>query len=161
MLRVSTLYASSAAATAAYYTRYLTEAPGEVPGVWSGQQAAWLGVHGTVSEDALELLLQGRHPLSGSLLGRELVDRYRSDGRLVRAVAGFDATFSAPKSLSVWWALTGDARLLAAHDAAVAGALEHLERFGSTTRIRHDGRRLHPESHGLTIASFRQSTVAG
>ena len=42
-----------------------------------------------------------------------------ADGRVMRAVAGFDATFSAPKSLSVWWALTGDHRLLDAHDAAV------------------------------------------
>jgi TrwC relaxase len=88
MLRVSTLYASSAAATAAYYTRYLTEAPGEQPGVWSGRQAAELGLHGAVSGEALELLLQGRDPLSGSPLGRELVDRYRADGRVVRAVAG-------------------------------------------------------------------------
>jgi conjugative relaxase-like TrwC/TraI family protein len=104
------------------------------------------------------LLLQGRDPLSGSRLGRELVDRYRADGRVVRAVAGFDATFSAPKSVSVWWALTGDDRLLDAHDAAVAGALEHLERFGSTTRMRCDGGRLHPDTNGLTIASFRQST---
>jgi signal transduction histidine kinase len=37
MLRVSTLYASSAGATAAYYTRYPSDAPGEQPGVWSGQ----------------------------------------------------------------------------------------------------------------------------
>ncbi len=39
MLRVTTLHASSAAATAAYYAKYLTDAPGEVPGVWSGGQA--------------------------------------------------------------------------------------------------------------------------
>jgi hypothetical protein len=26
-----------------------------------------------------------------------------SSGQVVRAVAGFDATFSTPKSLSVWW----------------------------------------------------------
>jgi len=32
MLRVSTLYASSAAASASYYASYLTDAPGEVPG---------------------------------------------------------------------------------------------------------------------------------
>ena len=158
MLRVSTLYASSAAATAAYYTRYLTEAPGEQPGVWSGNQAAGLGLAGEVTAEALQTLLEGRDPFSGSRLGRELVDRLKVNGAVVRAVAGFDATFSAPKSLSVWWALTGDDRLLAAHDAAVTGALEHLERFGSTTRVRVDGRRLHPESHGLTIASFRQST---
>ena len=85
-------------------------------------------------------MLSGRDPVSGSPLGRELLDRYRADGRVVRAVSGFDATFSAPKSLSVWWALTGDDRLLDAHDVAVAAALEHLERFGSTTRIRSNGR---------------------
>jgi len=35
-LRVTTLYAASAVANAAYYTRYLAEAPGEEPGRWSG-----------------------------------------------------------------------------------------------------------------------------
>jgi conjugative relaxase-like TrwC/TraI family protein len=158
MLRVTTLYASAAAATAAYYAHYLADAPGEQPGVWCGRQASALGVSGTVTERGLETLLSGRDPISGSPLGRELVDRYRADGRLVRAVAGFDATFSAPKSLSVWWALTGDPRLLTAHDAAVMATLEHLERFGSTTRIRVDGRRLHPDTGGLTMAVFRQST---
>jgi conjugative relaxase-like TrwC/TraI family protein len=158
VLRVTTLYASSAAATAAYYAHYLADAPGEEPGVWWGRQADGLGLAGTVSEGALETLLSGRDPTSGSPLGRELVDRVKSNGNLVRAVAGFDATFSSPKSLSVWWALTGDVRLLEAHDAAVAAALEHLERFGSTTRIRADGHRLHPDTHGLTVAVFRQST---
>ncbi len=100
MLRVSTLYASSAAATAAYYTRYLTEAPGEQPGVWSGSQADGFGLAGEVTAEALQTLLEGRDPVTGSRLGRELVDRVKANGRLVRAVAGFDATFSAPKSLS-------------------------------------------------------------
>ena len=73
-------------------------------------------------------------------------------------MSGFDATFSAPKSLSVWWALTGDRRLLEAHDVAVTAALAHLERFGSTTRIRSNGGRLHPDTNGLTMATFRQTT---
>jgi TrwC relaxase len=107
MLRVTTLHASSAAATAAYYAQYLTAAPGEVPGVWSGRQALGLGLSGRVEVDALESLLSGRDPTSGTPLGRELLDRYTTDGRVVRAVSGFDATFSAPKSLSVWWALGG------------------------------------------------------
>jgi conjugative relaxase-like TrwC/TraI family protein len=158
MLRVTTLHASSAAATAAYYAHYLADAPGEGPGVWWGRQAEGLGLAGTVTEGALETLLSGRDPVSGSRLGRELVDRYKSNGQVVRAVAGFDATFSAPKSVSVWWGLTGDDRLLEAHDAAVTATLEHLERFGSTTRIRLDGGRLHPDTNGLTAAVFRQST---
>ena len=52
VLRVTTFYAASAAATAAYYTRYLAEAPGEVPGVWTGDQAAGLGLSGDVSGGA-------------------------------------------------------------------------------------------------------------
>ena len=158
MLRVTTLYASSAAATASYYTRYLARAPGEVDGVWTGTQADALGLSGSVSVEALELLLEGRDPVCGTRLGYPLADRTLSDGRVMRAVAGFDATFSAPKSLSVLWALTQDPRLLAAHDAAVTAALAHLERFGSTTRVRADGRRLHPDSQGLIVATFRQTT---
>ena len=76
----------------------------------------------------------------------------------MRAVAGFDATFSAPKSVSVLWALTQDSRLLEAHDVAVRAALAHLERFGSTTRIRAAGGRLHPDTGGLSMAVFRQTT---
>ncbi|MBA3289469.1 MAG: relaxase domain-containing protein [Acidimicrobiia bacterium] len=155
---MTTLFASSAAATAAYYAHYLTAAPGEVPGVWSGRQAAGLGLSGTVGVEALELLLSGRDPVSGTPLGRELLDRFTSDGRMIKAVSGFDATFSAPKTLSVWWALTGDRRLLDAHDVAVSAALAHLERLGSTTRIRRDGGRLHPDTNGLTVATFRQTT---
>ena len=78
-----------------------------------------------------------------------------------KAVSGFDATFSAPKSLSVWWALTGDRRLLEAHDVAVTAALEHLERFGSTTRIRRDGGRLHPDTRRVDDGDVPPDDVAG
>jgi len=54
MLRVTTLYAASAVATAAYYTRYLAEAPGEAPGRWLGRQADELGVAGRVEADDLQ-----------------------------------------------------------------------------------------------------------
>ncbi len=158
MLRVTTLYAGSAAATARYYTKYLTQAPGEQPGVWSGAQAAGLGLSGEVSTEALEQLLTGCDPITGLTLGHALVDRTTANGTVIRAVAGFDATVSAPKSLSVWWALTGDAGLAVCHDVAVNAVVDHLERFGSTTRIRSNGGRLHPDSQGLIVAAFRQTT---
>jgi len=60
--------------------------------------------------------------------------------------------------LSAWWALTGDHRLLDCHDIAVNAVVGYLERFGSTTRVRSNGSRLHPESLGLTVAAFRQTT---
>ena len=75
MLRVTTIYASTAAKSAAYYTKYLTGAPGEVPGVWSGRQSAAFGLSGNVDTESLTRLLEGRDPVSGTRLGRALVDR--------------------------------------------------------------------------------------
>jgi len=103
-------------------------------------------------------LLTGCDPLTGVTLGNPLVDRTTANGTVIRAVAGFDATVSAPKSLSVWWALTGDPGLAECHDVAVNAVVDHLERFGSTTRIRSNGGRLHPDSQGLIVAAFRQTT---
>ena len=158
MIRVTTLYASTASATAKYYAKYLTDAPEEVPGQWAGQQADLLGLNGVVSTEQLERLLGGHDPNTAASLGMPLVDRTMANGKVIRAVAGFDATVSAPKSVSVLWALTGDAGFVEAHDVAVRAVLSHLERFGSTTRVRSNGGRLHPESQGLMVAGFRQTT---
>jgi conjugative relaxase-like TrwC/TraI family protein len=158
VLRVSTLYADTSVTTAAYYTRYLTQADGEQAGHWTGRQAALLGLSGEVTTEDLQALLEGRDPNSGTSLGSPFVNRVTSSGRVVRAVAGFDATLSAPKSLSVWWALSGDEGLAACHDVAVRAVVGCVERFGSTTRVRSNGARLHPESQGLTVAVFRQTT---
>lgn len=158
MLRVTTIHASTAAPSARYYTRYVTREDPHGEGHWLGRQAEKLGLAGSVSTDELEALLSGRDPTTGTTLGMALIDRIDAKGRLIPAVAGFDATFSAPKSLSVWWALTGDPGLLDAHDTAVHAVLEHLEQYGATTRVRVDGARQHPDTHGLVMAAFRQAT---
>ncbi|MGH9192390.1 MAG: MobF family relaxase [Acidimicrobiales bacterium] len=158
MLRVTTIHANTAGASARYYTRYLAEEGPDGEGYWLGRQADELGLSGTVSTDDLEALLSGHDPATGTRLGRALVERYDTKGRLIPAVAGFDGTFSAPKSLSVWWGLTGDPGLLEAHDVAVRAVLEHLERYGATTRLRVNGARQHPDTLGLTMAVFRQGT---
>ena len=90
MLRVRTIYARSAGAAVDYYTRYLTEAPGEIPGKWHGQQAAGLGLAGDVAADDLLAVLEGRDPRSGTPLGRAFADRQlrqrhdRQSGRRLR-----------------------------------------------------------------------------
>ncbi|MCB0968657.1 MAG: relaxase domain-containing protein, partial [Ilumatobacter sp.] len=155
---MTTIYAASAGASARYYTGYLTEPDGELPGHWTGRQAAAFGLAGEVSTEALESLLSGRNPMTGQVLGRELLDRVDRHGNVTKAVAGYDATFSAPKSLSVLWALTGDDGLADCHDRAVDAAVAMIEKYGSTTRIRSNGTRLHPDTGGLTAAVFRQST---
>ena len=77
---------------------------------------------------------RGRHPDTGQPLGRGFGDK---------SARGFDATFSAPKSVSVLWALSPDpwvrAEVLAAHDTAVTAALGWLERHGAVTRRGTDG----------------------
>jgi conjugative relaxase-like TrwC/TraI family protein len=158
MLRVTTIHANTAGPSARYYTRYLAEDGPDSEGQWLGRQAAGLGLSGTVSTEDLEPLLSGHDPITGTRLGTALVDRVAPKGKLIRAVAGFDATFSAPKSLSVWWGLTGDPGLVEAHDLAVRAVLEHLERYGATTRVRVNGARQHPDTRGLTMAAFQQAT---
>ena len=158
MLRVTTIHASTAAPSARYYTRYLAEDGPDGDGVWLGRQARDLGLEGRVSTEDLEAVLSGIDPKTGAQLGAALVDRVDGKGRLIRAVAGFDATFSAPKSVSVWWGLTGDVGVLEAHQTAVQAVVDHLERHGATTRVRVNGQRAHPDTRGLIVAAFGQAT---
>lgn len=61
------------------------------------------------------------------------------------AVAGFDLTFSVPKSISILWGVAGadlQEQIVAAHHAAVADVLEFFEREVAATRMGfsdHDG----------------------
>ena len=72
------------------------------------------------------------------------------------SVAGFDLTFTPPKSVSALWAVA-DTRLAAAiraaHVAAVAAAMTAAERRAVFTRQGHDGIR-HVEARGLVAAVF-------
>jgi len=158
VLRVTTIHASSAGDSARYYTRYLAEDGPDGEGRWVGCQAGNLGLSGSVATEDLEALLSGCDPVTGGLLGTPLHDRVDAKGRLIPAVAGFDATFSAPKSVSVLWGLTGDAGWAEAHDLAVRAVVDHLERYGTTTRVRSKGGRQFPDADGLIAAAFRQST---
>lgn len=126
--------------------------PDEPPGRWWSQGRHALGLDGTVTGEDLRSLLEGRHPGSGVRLGRGFGDK---------SARGFDATFSAPKSVSVLWALTPDAwvraEVLAAHDAAVDAALGWFEHHGAVTRRGTDGV-FQVDTLGVTVALFRQHT---
>lgn len=67
---------------------------GEAPGEWGGSGAAVLGLGGRIEDEGLARLLQARDPESGDELRRPMRDG---------AVAGFDLTFRAPKSVSILW----------------------------------------------------------
>ncbi|MCU1497834.1 MAG: conjugal transfer protein (TraA-like protein) [Acidimicrobiales bacterium] len=126
--------------------------PDEPPGRWWGSGRDALGLEEQVQGDQLRALLAGHHPGTGHWLGRSFGDR---------SARGFDATFSAPKSVSALWALTPDpwvrAEVLAAHDAAVSAALGWFEQHGAVTRRGRDGVD-QVDALGITAALFRQHT---
>jgi conjugative relaxase-like TrwC/TraI family protein len=126
--------------------------PDEPPGRWWGQGRRPLGVDGPVEGDDLAALLDGRSPENDVVLGRSFGER---------SARGFDATFSAPKSVSVLWAISPDpwvrAEVAAAHDAAVEAAVDWFETHGAVTRRGTDGV-FQVETQGLTVALFRQHT---
>lgn len=72
------------------------------------------------------------------------------------AVAGFDLTFSPPKSVSALWALAGPelaAAIRAAHTAAVDDALIQVQARVAATRSGHEGAR-HVPVRGIAAARF-------
>ncbi len=126
---------------------------GEAPGGWMGEGCARLGLSGNVAADDLATLLEGRAPSDGACLVAAMPSR-------PRRVAGFDLTFSAPKSVSVLYGLGpgGVAKAVtAAHDGAVSDALHYLERHATFARRGHAGERS-IETTGLIGAAFRHRT---
>ncbi len=121
-------------------TRYYAEA-GTPPGRWIGAGFPHLAdgtLHAgdVVTEEQLAFLIgEGRDPITGEALGRAYREFATSDRR---AVAGFDFTFSIPKSASVLWAVsdaTTQRVIVDAHHAAVADVLAFMEREVAATRM--------------------------
>ena len=130
-------------------------------GQWHGILAAELGLVGVVSEDEFALLAQGQHPQTQEqLVKHRTVQQYeKADGKLISPVehrAGWDATFSAPKSVSLTALVGGDERVREAHRAAVTLALDQLERY---TQARMGGNRPAHTTGRFVAASFEHDTA--
>jgi conjugative relaxase-like TrwC/TraI family protein len=109
-----------------YYLR-----DGEPPGGWAGEGAARLSLAGPVTKSEFEAALKGIDPKTGERLAA-------LGGRLQDHAAGWDITFSAPKSVSVLWALSeGRDRpvIESAHRAAVSTATRYLEQTARRRNI--------------------------
>jgi conjugative relaxase-like TrwC/TraI family protein len=122
---------------------------GEAPGTWTGAGAGELGLSGGVSADQFNALLAGQDP--------------RDPERPLRAgisqpqVAALDLTFSAPKSVSVLYAVAPaevSAALVDCHEHAVAAALGYLEDTAVFVRRGRGGRHFEPAG-GLIAAAYR------
>ncbi len=131
---------------------------GEVAGRWAGDAAADLGLSGEVGGDQLTAMLTGRSPVDGGpLLGRQGVP-----GR--GSVPGFDLTFSAPKSVSLTWALGGPEAgqaVMDAHHRSVEAALALHAARGVLDPARRRRRGVRPGLGYLAAAFDHRSSRNG
>ena len=122
----------------------------EQPGRWCGTSAARLDLTGQVEPEALHRLLDHVHPATGERL---------TDGRSDPKVIGFDATFCAPKSVSLLFALADpdvSGHVRDAHDSAVNDAVAAFETMARGRRG-HGGART-VAGEGFVAAGFRHRT---
>ena len=123
----------------------------EPPGRWWGRAADRLGLSGQLDPEAFLGVMAGRDPATSSDLGR----RY-GEG----SVRGYDATFSAPKSVSVLFAVGDDQvreHVVEAHEGAVKAVLGWVEDH-THTRLRRHGHIMTVDAGGLVVGLFRQHT---
>lgn len=146
---------------------------GESPGIWAGVGSQHLQLEGVVEDGELGRLVRGLHPKSEERLRRhpkqrtitieridpETGDR-RAEQKKLNPVAGYDLVFSAPKSVSLLYALGSEEvqRAVAhAHAAAWHAALSYLEDEACVTRRGRNGvTREHAE--GFVAAAYQHRT---
>ncbi len=117
-----------------YYSskdNYYTKEEGIEQSEWYGKGADRLNLSGEVEANRFTALLNGQLP-NGEQIGKIV-------NGVLKHRAGWDLTFSAPKSVSVMALVGGDKRLIDAHRNAVKTALSHIERSASEARIKING----------------------
>jgi conjugative relaxase-like TrwC/TraI family protein len=107
-----------------------------------------------VQEEHFRRLSDGQHPITGEQLvrhqtAREYVNEHGDTVKAMEHRAGWDATFSAPKSASLTALVGGDERVKEAHRASVEVALDGMERYVQA-RL---GGNLEPETTGNWVAA--------
>jgi conjugative relaxase-like TrwC/TraI family protein len=150
-VRVTTLKGSGAGR---YYTEHLPSyylGGDEPPGRWWGRGADRLGLRGAIADEGFLAVMAGQDPASGRDLGRRF-----GEG----SVRGYDATFSAPKSVSVLFGLADPEvrrQVVEAHERAVEAVLGWIETHAHT-RMRRHGHIMCVDAEGIVVGVFRQHT---
>ena len=150
---------ASAAQGVSYYEKdgyYASDDPTHrEASAWAGKGAEALGLEGAVDPDAFRGVLEGKVPDgSGRALGRR-----GKDGSIEHR-PGRDVTLSAPKSVSLVGLVGGDARVVDAHDRAVAATLAWIEKNAVETRMKDPatGRMVREGGQKMVAATFRHDT---
>jgi len=133
----------------------------EVKGEWQGRLATSFGLSGEVTAEEFSRLSEGQHPQTEAQIVRHraATEYKNADGKTIKAVehrAGWDATFSAPKSVSLTALVGGDDRIREAHSAAVTVALNELEKY---THARIGGNNPAETTGKFIAAKFEHDTA--
>jgi conjugative relaxase-like TrwC/TraI family protein len=128
---------------------------------WQGRLAGEWGLAGSVGAEHFARLSEGQHPETEAQLVRHQTSKtYEGKkGKEITTVehrAGWDATFSAPKSVSLTALVGGDDRVREAHRESVRAALSELERY-TEARI---GNIREPETTGKFVAATFEHDTA-
>jgi conjugative relaxase-like TrwC/TraI family protein len=145
--------------TSSTQSYYKQDGAGE--GEWQGQLAAKMGLSRAVTPEEFTRLTEGKHPETGKeLVKHRAAQEYTNpDGTTTKAVehrAGWDATFSAPKSVSLTALVGGDDRVREAHREAVTAALTELEAY---TQARIGGNNAAETTGKFVAAKFEHDTA--
>src|ERR1700730_13714198 len=105
-----------------------------IRGEWHGKLAEQWGLKGEVNEEHFERLASGQHPITGEQLvrhqtAREYVNERGQTVSTMEHRAAWDATFSAPKSVSLTALVGGDDGVRQAHRDSVKVALDEMEKY--------------------------------
>jgi conjugative relaxase-like TrwC/TraI family protein len=132
----------------------------EAPGQWLADRDTLEGLgvdpDRPVDHADFKALMEGRHPESGDWL--------RAAGAGGERGGGIDATFSAPKSVSVAWALSDAWQregIEQAHAEAVEQAIQYMREHVSLVRARHGGEVMEEPAKDVIAAEFRHTTARG
>ncbi|MEQ8906035.1 MobF family relaxase [Ekhidna sp.] len=121
----------------------------EIPGKWHGRTAAMLGLSGEVKKSDFERLIDNINPNTN----QRLTPRNSPNRRPL-----YDCTFSAPKSVSILLALTGDHEILQIHNRAVRRAMAALE-ADIQTQSGQGKQKHYPTTGNLIWAEFIHQTT--
>jgi conjugative relaxase-like TrwC/TraI family protein len=130
-------------------------------GEWQGRMAEQYGLTGGIDAQHFARLSEGQNPLTGEQLvrhrnGQEYITAEGTTVKPVEHRAGWDATFSAPKSVSLTALVGRDDRVREAHRQAVTTALTELERY---TQARIGGNRAAEATGKFIAAKFEHDTA--
>ena len=120
-----------------------------------------LGLSGTVSKADFMALANGQNPQTGEQMVKHRIasEQTNPDGSITKTVehrAGWDATFSAPKSVSLTALVGGDESVRLAHREAVTAALSELEQY---THARIGGNNPGEQTGRFVAAKFEHDTA--